>query len=136
MNREDPFSGTWKLNAEKSKFDTNHRPSGATMCWERTREGYQMRAEGTMSDGQVVQERPATFILDGKNHPVQDVPGCTAVASRPTHNAIEVESRNAGGIVGRASYVVSGDGTTLTASVSGMDAQQRQFETALIWDRQ
>ncbi len=135
MNSEDPFSGIWKLNPEKSHFDPNHRPRSGTMHWERTAEGYLMRAEGTMSDGKVVQEKPTTFVLDGKDHPVSDVPGISTVMSCPTPNTIEVESKNGGCIVGKASYVVSGDGTTLTANVSSLDAQEQRFHNSLVWDR-
>src|SRR5215467_5427630 len=112
MNREDPFGGSWKLNCEKSHFDPNHHPSRATMRWDRTSDGYYMTAEGTMDDGKTVQERPATFTLDGKDHPIPEMPGFTKVMSRPVANTIEVESKNAGLLVGKASYVVSSDGTT------------------------
>ena len=78
MNREDPFSGTWRLNPEKSDFDPNHRVSSGTMRWERIANGYSMKAEGT-HDGHLVQERPATFILDGKDHGLGDGK-CVAVA--------------------------------------------------------
>ena len=135
MNREDPFKGDWRVNPKKSNIDPIHCPSGATMHWERTAEGYKMTAEKALSDGRVVQERPATFILDGKDHAVPDVPGFTAVMSRPEPNTIKVESKNAGVFVGNASYVVSADGATLTASVSSVDAQQRPFQTVLVWDR-
>lgn len=135
MSREDLFSGAWKLNLEKSEFDHNHRPASATMRWDPIPDGYQMVAEGTTSDGKRVQERPATFILDGQDHPAQNSPGCSAVMSRPMSNTIEVESKKAGRVVGKARYVVSGDQSTLTASVSGIDAQQRSFQVVLVWDR-
>jgi hypothetical protein len=88
VNREDPFAGVWKLNPEKSHFDPSHCASGGTMYWEPTSEGYRMRAEGTKSDGQVVEEKPQTFILDDKDHPLADVPGVTAIASRPLRHAL------------------------------------------------
>ena len=135
MKREDPFDGAWKLNADKSQFDPNHQPSSATMHWERTPEGYKMTAEGIMGGGAAVQETPATFILDGKDHAMPDAPGLTAIMSRPAPNVIKVESRNMGRIIGKGSYVVSEDGTTLTASVSSIDGQQRPFQTVLVWDR-
>jgi len=136
MSGEDVFSGAWKLNVEKSQFDQNHRPASATMRWDPIPDGYRMVAEGTTGDGEPVQERPATFILDGQDHPTQNAPGCSAAMSRPVSNTIEVESKNAGRVVGKARYVVSGDGTTLTASVSGIDAKQRSFQVVLVWDRQ
>jgi hypothetical protein len=63
------------------------------------------------------------------------VSGFTAAVSRPSPNVLEVESKNAGGIVGKASYVVSEDGETLTTSVSSIDARQRPLETVLVWER-
>lgn len=135
MNRQDPFSGNWKLNPEKSHFDPNHHPASGTMSWERTSNGYRMRAEGTQSNGQVIQERPQAFILDGKEHPVPDASGLTVVASRPDPNTIHVEAKSVAGVVGKDSYVVSEDGTRLTASVSGTDAQQRPCRTVAVWDR-
>lgn len=52
MDRDDPFIGTWALNAGKSAFDPNHRPARATMRFERDETGYRMFAEGAHSDGQ------------------------------------------------------------------------------------
>ena len=135
MNREDPFGGSWELNPEKSRFDPNHPVSAGTMRWERTGDGYVMKAEGT-HDGQPVQERQATFILDGREHAVPGQPGITAVASSPAPNIIHVEAKSAGRVVGKGSYIVSEDGTILTATVAGTDAQQRPFETVVVWDRQ
>jgi hypothetical protein len=135
MNKEDPFDGTWKLNPEKSHFDPNHRPSSATMRWEYTSGGYTMSAEGIAGDGSVVREKPATFVPDGKDHEIPGVSGFTATVSRPSPNVLEVESKNVGGIVGKASYVVSEDGETLTTSVSSIDARQLPFQTVLVWER-
>ena len=135
MKRGDLFGGDWKLNPEKSQFDPNHQPSSATMHWERTLEGYRMTAEGTMGDGKALKERPATFILDGLDHDSPDVPGLSAVMTFPTDNTIEVESKKGASTIGKASYVVSGDGLTLTASLSGIDARQRSFQTVTVWDR-
>ena len=134
-NADDPFSGTWKLNPEKSDFDPNHRPSTATMRWERTDQGYRMIAEGIGSDGRVVKENPQIFILDGEERPVSGAPEYTAVATSPGPNSIQAEGRKGGKVVGSARYVVSADGTTLTATVSGIDAQHRPFQTKLVWDR-
>ncbi len=135
MNKEDPFGGTWQLNPEKSHFDPNHRPSNATMRWECTSDGYTMTAEGIAGDGSVVREKPSTFVPDGKDHEISGVSGFTAAVSHPSPNVLEVESKNVGGIVGKASYVVSEDGETLTTSVSSIDARQRPFQVVLVWER-
>jgi hypothetical protein len=134
VNGQDPFSGTWKMNAEKSTFDVNHRPSEATMRFERQPDGYLMLAEG-MSDGKPVQERPQHFILDGKERPVPDLPQITVISTCPDPNTIHSVAKTGGQTVGEGTYVVSEDGGTLTASVRGIDAQQRPFQITLVWDR-
>lgn len=134
-NQQDPFSGTWKMNPQKSNFDPNHRPSEATMRFERESEGYFMRAEG-VCDGKHVEEQPQRFILDGREHPVPGVLDVTAVSTRPDPNTIRAAARSGDRTVGEGSYVVSADGATLTATVRGIDAQQRPFQTTVVWDRQ
>jgi hypothetical protein len=134
-NQQDPFSGTWKMNTQRSNFDPNHRPSEATMRFERESEGYLMHAEG-VCDGKHVQEQPQRFILDDKEHPVPGAPEVVVVSSRPDPNTIRSVARNGDRTLGEGSYVVSADGATLTATVRGIDAQQRRFETTVVWDRQ
>ena len=134
-NQEDPFSGTWKMNLQKSNFDPNHRPSEGTVRFEPQSDGYIMRAEG-VCEGKRVEEQPQRFILDGKERPVPGAPNVTAVSTRPDPNTIRAVARSGDRTVGDGSYVVSADGSTLTATVRGIDAQQRQFQTTVVWDRQ
>jgi hypothetical protein len=135
---KDPFVGTWKLNVEKSEFDPNHRPTAGTMVFELDEQGhYQLKAEGFNAKGEKVTERPARFILDGKEHPVADFPGLKAMSTRPDANTIKGEARGEdGSVVGGGTYVVSPDGKSLTATNFGWDSQMRQFKQRTVWDRQ
>ena len=130
----DPFAGTWKMNPGKSNFDPNHRPTEGTMRFEAQTDGYLMRAEG-VCDGKRVEEQPQRFMLDGVERPVPGAAGVTAVSTRPDANTIHVTARAGDHTVGEGSYVVSADGTTLTATVRGMDAKQRPFQTTVVWER-
>lgn len=134
----DPFVGTWKLNVAKSQFDENHRPTGGTLIFELDAEGvYLMTAEGTKPNGERVAERPQKFIPDGKPHPIPNLPGLSATASRPEPNTIAAEARREdGSVVGGGTYTVSADGRLLTASTFGYDTQLRQFQVQTVWDRQ
>ncbi|HYL34856.1 MAG TPA: hypothetical protein VEV17_02960 [Bryobacteraceae bacterium] len=135
---QDMLLGKWKLNVEKSEFDPNHRPRAGTMVFEFEGEGrYLMKAEGVSEKGENVAERPARIIPDGKEHPVPDFPGLTAVARRPDPNTITAEVRREdGSVVGGGSYVVSQDGKSLVATTFGYDSQLRQFKQRTVWDRQ
>lgn len=133
----DPFVGTWKLNPGRSKFDPNHRPSEATMHWEMRANGsYEMRASGTNQKGEAVTERPQTLVPDGRAYPVPDFPGLSSVTTRPDPRTIRaIAQREDGTLAGEGSYVVSSDGTSLSATTAGYDTQLRRFETRTEWDK-
>jgi len=132
---QDFFSGTWKLNPAKSAFDPNHRPTEGVLRFERNPEGYLMTAEGVKENGERCVERPQTLILDGQERPIPDVPGAVAVAIAPDPRTIRVSGRMGETTLGEGSYVVSPDGTTLSATMAGTDAQQRRFQTTTVWDK-
>ena len=95
-----------------------------------------MRAEGITQDGKAHRERPQAFHLDQKEHPIPGAPGLVAIAYHPDAHTIHVQAKNADGVVGEGSYIVSADGNTLIAAVSGTDAQQKKVLTVAVWDRQ
>ena len=133
----DPFVGRWKLNPQRSTFDANHRPTGATMEWVRHEEGgYLMTAVGTKANGESVTERPQRFIPDGEPRPVPDFPGLSAVTTQPNPHTIQAEARREdGSLAGAGNYVVSTDARSLTATTTGFDSQLRRFESRTVWDR-
>ena len=108
---QDAFVGTWKLNPERCEFDPNHRPTSGTLVFARDAQGqYVMNAEGTDAKGQKVAEPNP----------------------REIHGQVKRED---GSIVGEATYVVSEDGKSLTATAAGFDSQLRRFETRTVWER-
>jgi hypothetical protein len=106
--------------------------------FERDAQGkYSMKAEGTDAKGQKVAERPQTFIPDGEAHPVPDFPGLSAVTTQPNPHELHAQcKREDGSIVGEGTYIVSVDGTSLTATAAGFDTQFRRFETRTVWERE
>jgi hypothetical protein len=122
------------MNRERSNFDPNHRPSEATLRFEREAGGYLMLAEG-VCDGKRVEEQPQRFVPDGVERPVPGAPEYLAVATQPDANTIHVVSRRGDETVGEGSYVVSADGGSLTATMRGIDAQHRTFQTTIVWER-
>ena len=54
----DLLIGTWVLDPGTSNFDPNHRPSSATMIFERDADGsYRMTAEGVGQNGEQTPNR-------------------------------------------------------------------------------
>ena len=134
---QDLFVGTWELNVEKSEFNANHRPKAGTVVFELDAEGYYLKkAEGINEKGEKCAERPMRFIPDGKEHPIPDFPGLKYMAARPDPNTLTGEARREdGSLAGGGTTVVSADGTSLTITNFGYDAQLRQFKQLTVWDR-
>jgi hypothetical protein len=134
---QDPFVGTWKLNPAKSEFDENHRPGAGIVVFEVEAGGsYLMKASGVDAKGEKVAERPQRMIPDGKDRPIPEMRGLTAVCTRPNPNTLQSSAkREDGSVVGEGVYEVSKDGKTLTATTSGFDTQLRQFKMRTVWDR-
>lgn len=128
------FAGTWRLNVTKSQFDPKYVPKDGVVVFEPDGDGYLMKAEGTSSSGERCQERAQRLLLDGKEHPMPDIPGLTGLSTRPTPNRIEAEGRMNGEVVGRATYDVSEDGKTLTATARGTGVSG-PFETRAVFER-
>ena len=133
----DPFVGTWKLNPTKSLFDRNHRPSAGTMTWQLEADGgYLLLAEGLDEKGEPCVERPQKMFPDGKRYPVPQMPGLSAVTSRPDARTLLAQAtREDGSVAGEGRYEVAPDGATMTATTAGFDTQLRRFETRTVWDR-
>src|SRR5258706_8387395 len=73
--------GTWKLNAEKSKFNPGPGPSNLTTRFEPSGNGVKWSSERIGADGKpVVSEYTANY--DGKDFPLKGNPGIDAVALR------------------------------------------------------
>jgi hypothetical protein len=66
-----------------------------------------------------------------------DFPGLLGIVTQPDLNTLVAEVRREdGSVVGGGTYVVSPDGTSLTATTFGYDSQLRQFQQKTVWDRQ
>lgn len=83
VETKDAFIGSWRLMPEKSQFDPNHQPTGATMRFERDAAGYRMTAEGVCGGKKVV-EQPQVLVLDGEEHSPPGMPDVRVVASCPS----------------------------------------------------
>ena len=68
----DQLSGTWKMNAEKSKYSPRPAPKSLTVVVESDDNNYKMDATGTYGDGKPLHvQYGAKF--DGKDHPATGI---------------------------------------------------------------
>ena len=138
----DPFEGTWQANPERSSFDPKYTPEQACIRFEPTESGYLMIAYG-IKDGQACAERPTPIIPDGKRRPIVDlngrpIPGVPAGAvcfgSRLDSRTIESGAEVDGKSLGKGTYAISEDGSTLTVTTEGMGLKG-PFKMTAVFDR-
>ena len=103
------------------------------MRLEPTAFGYELRAEG-VHDGNPCEDR-TSIVLDGVEHEVAGAPGFVSFCFQPDARTLRMQGKKDGQVVGEATYAVSEDGATLTATVWGTDAHQRRFHTVVVFNR-
>jgi hypothetical protein len=138
----DLFEGTWRANPAKSSFDPKYTAEQACIRFEPTDTGYLMVAYG-IKDGQACAERPTPIVPDGKRRPIVDlngrpIPGVPAGAvcfgSRLDARTIESGAEVDGKVLGKGTYAVSADGTTMTVTTEGMGLKG-PFTMTAVFDR-
>jgi hypothetical protein len=130
-----PFPGTWIANIEKSRRHDNHQFHSATLTFELAGEVVSLTHSGVNMAGE---SESGTTVLraDGQEHPVSPLaPGVVAVTQWVGTHRLATEARKDGSTVGRATYAVSEDGMTLTATVGGIDAAGKAFDQVVVFDR-
>ena len=136
---KDPFIGVWKLNPQKSKYESGGAPTSFTRT-------YEDRGGGTIfmtTDVTIPQGSTRAYLVyrrDGKPYPEAAV-GVASIRM-VTITAIDSRTENVDVIVnGTASQTpstitISADGMTMTQVVSGRDAKGKAFTNTVVYDKQ
>ena len=130
-----PFLGSWIANLEKSHRHANHQFQSATLTFEISGNVVSVTHAGVNMAGK--SESGTTMLqADGHEHPVSpQAPGVVAVTKWVGTRVLATEARKDGRAVGSASYAVSDDERTLTATVGGIDAAGKPFDQVIVFDR-
>jgi hypothetical protein len=130
-----PFLGLWIANLEKSQRHANHQFQSATLTFEISGDVVSMTHDGVNMAGK---PESGTTVLraDGEEHPVSpQAPGVVAVTTWISTHVLATEGRKDGRTLARATYAVSNDGRTLTATVGGTDGAGKAFDQVIVFDR-
>jgi hypothetical protein len=136
---KDPFVGVWKLNREKSKYESGGAPTSFTRT-------YEDRGGGTIfmtTDVTIPQGSTRAYLVyrrDGKPYPeaavgVNSIRMVSVMATDPRTEDVYLI------IDGKASdqpstITISADGMTMTQVVSGRDAKGKAFTNTIVYDKQ
>ena len=130
--------GTWKLNAEKSKYTPAPMPvKSLTFTREASDGGAKVTTTGEQADGTPIN---ATYTIkyDGKDVPVTgNSPYDTIAVKQVNANTFTDQRKKTGGpyqATGRT--VISNDGKTMTMTAKGTNAQGKAFTLTFVFDKQ
>jgi hypothetical protein len=134
---KDPFVGSWRLNAAKSKYTPGPAPKSITSTYEAAGKGYKVSVKNEPASGPV-QQYSYTTNLDGQDSPVTgNNPNADMVAvKRIDANTLEVVSKKGGKVTTTQSNVVSADGKTRTVTTTGTDGQGQKVNNVGVFERQ
>jgi len=133
---DDHWVGTWKLNAEKSKYSPGPAPKSMTLKFEATPEGIKLTSEGVDAEGKATKGGYASK-FDGKEVTMAGNPNAdTAAPKKIDDNSYSNTWKKAGKVTITTKGVVSPDGKTLTITQTGTDAQGRPVNSTAVFEKQ
>jgi len=132
----DQQSGTWKMNPSKSKYSPGPAPQSVTVKIESAGDDVKLTADGVDSSGNPTHVE-FTAKYDGKDYPITGVPNADTIAVRRIDaNTTESTAKKGGEVVMTTRSVVSKDGKTRTTTFKGKDAQGRDVNNVVVYDKQ
>jgi len=135
FQRKSPFDGTWIANISKSKRHPNHLFKSAALTFTVSDGIVTLSYRGVNMSG-AEEKGITTFHPDGKEHPLEGLPGGLEVSRWLTPRILKTVATKDGKVIGQSTFEVSGDGKTLTANLSGTDASGAKFEQVIVCDRE
>jgi len=128
------ITGTWKLNAEKSKL---HNPvQNYLMKIELTGPNTYRCVFDAVNASGVKQHVEVIRITDGKEHPVEGVNEPAGRTQIVSHDMTKIVQKTNGKIIGEIDVKFSADGKTRTVTQTGTDASGKSWKDLLVWEKQ
>jgi hypothetical protein len=133
---DDPQTGTWKLNAAKSKYSPGPAPKANTLTITVDEKSYRVRAEGVDGEGKAT-GADFTAGFDGKDVAAKGLPyGDTVSVKRVDANTVEVSMKKDGKVLVTVTSVVSKDRKTRTSTFHGKDEAGKDVHNVVVYDKQ
>jgi hypothetical protein len=132
----DMFSGNWKLNLAKSKFEPGPPPKGPNFSKiEATNDGLKFTNTGVNAEGQpTANEWSGKF--DGKDNPVKGDPNRdTAALKKINDNTIEIVNKKDGKVTTTSRAVFSNDGKTRTQTTTGTNVKGEKVNSSSVYEK-
>lgn len=139
LGADNPQVGTWKMNAEKSKFPTGMAPKSITRTVTQDGDGFKYSFEGQGPDGSAM-SFSFTAKYDGKDYEVNGAGmpyGADHIAIKQINSHMWSATLKKGDkVVGNSTTTVSHDGKMATLNSHGTGADGKPVKTTTIYDKQ
>jgi hypothetical protein len=135
---DNPFVGTWKLNAAKSKFAPGTEVKEMTVTFEAVGNEMKRTVSGTDADGQQINQS-STIAWDGKPHKIEAPPnpGFTVAVKKVGDHTVDVAVKQPDGkLLNTVKATVSKDGKSLTVTEKGQDPKGRKLDNTEVFEKQ
>ena len=132
----DVFSGNWKVNLAKSKYDPGPPPKGPNFSkLDAIPGGLKFTNDGVNAEGKPTHsEWSGKF--DGKDNPVTGEMGRDTAALRKIDDyTFEITSKKAGKVVSTIRAVFSRDGKTRTQTGPGTNAKGEKTNSTVVYEK-
>lgn len=130
------FTGTWKLNTGKSKYEGMPAPKEQTVTYMTKGSGYDYMAKGTTATGQPINSM-FTYMKDGEEIKATGFPAWDAMVIQNGHaDKSNVELKREGKAVGTATRSISADGKMMTIAGKVTMADGTKATYRAVYDKQ
>lgn len=135
VEAKDHWVGTWTLDAAKSTYSPGPAQKSMTLTFVETKDGIKLNSDGVGGDGA---EMHAEYVsrFDGKDVPWTGNPDAdTANAKKINDHSYENTWKKGGKTMMTAMVVVSADGKTLTATITGTNAKGQAVKNVVVYNK-
>jgi hypothetical protein len=131
----DPFSGTWRLNTAKSKYDPGPAPDSAMVTIQSDGVTTTVKTESSFEGKPITVTYKAN--LDGTPAPMQGSPVADMVSVKKVDEQTrEMKSMKDGKTVSESRATVSADGKTATVVGSGLNPKGAKVTFTALYEKQ
>ena len=135
LSAADPFAGTWKLNASKSKYKTGKPAKEQTVTLTEEGSNLDVTIKGISAEGTPISSH-YTVPAAGGDGKIIESPYDAVSSTRPGPKHREIAYSKGGKVVMRVQTRVSANGKTLTATVKGTDLAGKAVDGKSILEKQ
>ncbi len=132
---DSPFTGTWKLNLQKSKMiegDPTQSDVHQVVVKDET-----LTDETESSDGKTTNKTKVEAKIDGKDHPITGDPMSDTISYKHEGaRTLAYTSKKAGKVVADGTIVLSGDGKSATVKFTATTPEGKKVTGIQIYDKE